>query len=107
MRVSAVASIFAIALLVYGCDRQSNTQSPTTAAAVTEVRLGYFPNLTHGQAVLGVSSGDFAAAIAPAKLTPRPFNAGPDLINALLSGNIDIGYVGPGPAINGFARSHG
>ena len=73
----------------------------------TEVRLGYFPNLTHGQAVLGVSSGDFAAAIAPAKLTPRPFNAGPDLIGALLSGNIDIGYVGPGPAINAFVKSHG
>ncbi len=107
MRVSTIASIFAIAFLAYGCDRNSSSQSPTAATAAAEVRLGYFPNLTHGQAVMGVSSGDFATAIAPAKLTPRTFNAGPDLIGALLSGNIDIGYVGPGPAINGFAKSHG
>src|SRR3984957_5961886 len=104
MRISTLATIIAIALLSYSCDRQDASQSP---AAQPEVRLGYFPNLTHGQAVLGVSSGDFAAAIAPAKLTPRQFNAGPDLIGALLSGNIDIGYVGPGPAINGFVKSQG
>jgi len=104
MKKLAAVSIIAIALLAYSCDRQSSSQSPATPV---EVRLGYFPNLTHGQAVLGVSSGDFATALAPAKLTPRQFNAGPDLINALLSGNIDIGYVGPGPAINGFVQSHG
>src|ERR1700735_4847349 len=107
MKVSTIAGIFAIAFLAYGCDRQGNSQSPTTTAAAQEVRLGYFPNLTHGQAVLGVSSGDFATAIAPAKLTPRQFNAGPDLINALLAGNIDIGAVAPGQAINGFVQSHG
>ena len=69
---------------------------------------GLFPKfLTHGQAVLGVSSGEFAAAIAPGKFTPQQFNAGPSLIEALLNNQIDIGYVGPGPAINGFVQSHG
>jgi NitT/TauT family transport system substrate-binding protein len=90
----------------YGCDKQSN--APTAASATaTDIRLGYFPNLTHGQAVLGVSSGEFAAAIAPGKFTPQQFNAGPSLIEALLNNQIDIGYVGPGPAINGFVQSHG
>jgi NitT/TauT family transport system substrate-binding protein len=104
MKVSAAATVFAIAFLLCGCNRQS--ASPTVAT-VSEVRLGYFPNLTHGQAVLGVSSGEFAAAVAPAKFTPRQFNAGPSLIEALLADQIDIGYVGPGPAINGFVQSHG
>jgi NitT/TauT family transport system substrate-binding protein len=72
-----------------------------------EVRIGYFPNVTHAQAVLGVSSGDFAAAVAPSKLVARTFNAGPDLIGELLAHHLDAGYVGPGPAINAFARSRG
>ncbi len=71
------------------------------------VRIGYFANLTHAQAVLGVSSGDFAKAVAPTKLSSRVFNAGPALMEALLAGQIDIGYVGPGPAITAYGRSPG
>jgi NitT/TauT family transport system substrate-binding protein len=72
-----------------------------------QLRLGYFVNLTHAQAVLGVSSGEFAAAIAPAKLTTKVFNAGPSLIEALLAGEIDVGYVGPGPVLSAHARTRG
>lgn len=75
--------------------------------APATVRLGYFANLTHAQAVLGVASGDFEKAITPSKLETRVFNAGPSLIEALNAGAIDIGYVGPGPAISGHGRSHG
>lgn len=75
--------------------------------APKEVRLGYFANLTHAQAVLGVESGAFASAVAPAKFDTKVFNAGPSLIEALFAGEIDIGYVGPGPAINAFAKSKG
>lgn len=72
-----------------------------------EVRLGYFANITHAQAVLGVNSGDFAKAVAPAVLTTRVFNAGPSLIEALFAGEIDVGYVGPGPALSAYEKSHG
>jgi NitT/TauT family transport system substrate-binding protein len=72
-----------------------------------EVRIGYFANLSHAQAVLGVSSGEFERAIAPAKLKTKVFNAGPSLIEALFAGEIDIGYVGPGPALAAHARSKG
>lgn len=71
------------------------------------VRLAYFPNVTHAQALLGVASGDFARAVAPAKLETRVFNAGPSLVEALFAGQIDIGYIGPGPALNAFAKSGG
>jgi NitT/TauT family transport system substrate-binding protein len=90
--------VLAVALLS-GCRR-------TTGTADT-VRLGYFANLTHAQAVLGVASGDFERALAPGKLETRIFNAGPSLIEALFAGEIDIGYVGPGPVIAAYEKSGG
>src|SRR5207247_8905286 len=77
------------------------------SAPPAEVRIGYFANLSHAQAVLGVSSGEFERAIAPAKLKTKVFNAGPSLIEALFAGEIDIGYVGPGPALNAHAKGRG
>ncbi len=94
-------SLAALLLGLIGCGRRGS------AGPLTEVRLGYFPNVTHAQAVLGVAGGDFARAVGPAKLVPRQFNAGPGLIEALFAGQIDVGYVGPGPVITAFARSHG
>lgn len=76
-------------------------------AAPKEVKVGYFANVTHAQAVLGVASGDFANAVAPAKLTTKTFNAGPSLIEALFAGEIDIAYVGPSPTITAHAQSRG
>jgi NitT/TauT family transport system substrate-binding protein len=92
------------AAAIAGCDHGDSTAA---SAPVAEVRLGFFPNVTHAQAVLGVVSGDFAKAVTPAKFTPQQFNAGPSLIEALNNHVIDVGYVGPGPATNAFAQSHG
>ncbi|MGQ3686151.1 MAG: ABC transporter substrate-binding protein [Candidatus Loosdrechtia sp.] len=72
------------------------------------VRVGYFPNMTHAQAVIGLSDGTFASYLGPdIEIKTTLFNAGPSLIEAVFSGDIDIAYVGPGPAINGYVRSNG
>lgn len=97
-----IGMIAGASIVLAGCER-----AVPAGNTPNEVRLGYFANLTHAQAVLGVASGDFAKAVAPAKLTTRIFNAGPSLIEALFAGEIDIGYIGPGPALNGFAKSKG
>ena len=98
-------SLTALSLVaLVGCDRGA---SVAASSPLTEVRLGFFPNITHAQAVLGVTTGDFARAIGPIKFTPQQFNAGPSLIEALFAKQIDVGYVGPGPVINAFASSHG
>jgi NitT/TauT family transport system substrate-binding protein len=76
-------------------------------ATQAKVTIGYFPNLTHAQAVLGVASGDFERAVAPMALSTRLFNAGPSLVEALFAGEIDIGYVGPGPALSAYQKSGG
>ena len=103
------AIVTAMAVLIFmaasACDRSGDgTQSRDEPVTV---RLGYFANLTHAQAVLGVASGEFEKAIAPHPLKPQVFNAGPSLIEALFAGEIDIGYIGPGPALSGFEKSRG
>src|SRR5258706_1678012 len=90
--------------LPLGCDRDKGS---TSSASNQEVRIGYFANVTHAQAVLGVSTGAFQKAVAPAKVSTKVFNAGPSLIEALNAGEIDIGYVGPGPALNAHAKGRG
>jgi NitT/TauT family transport system substrate-binding protein len=94
-----------LAMLLIGCGGSESNSSPDAPPA--EVRLGYFGNVTHAQAALGVASGDFANAVAPAKFSTKVFNAGPSLIEALFSNNIDVGYVGPGPALSAHQKSRG
>jgi NitT/TauT family transport system substrate-binding protein len=79
---------------------------PRSADQLT-VRVGYFPNITHAQAVLGFGDGAFAKGLPGISVQGTVFNAGPDELTAIFAGAIDIGYIGPGPAINGFVRSHG
>src|SRR5689334_18147601 len=99
--------IGAVALIHAGCERTEARATAQRSRPPAEVRLGYFANVTHAQAVLGVSSGEFERAIAPSKLSTKVFNAGPSLIEALFAGQIDVGYVGPGPVLAAHARSHG
>ncbi|HEY8889150.1 MAG TPA: aliphatic sulfonate ABC transporter substrate-binding protein [Clostridium sp.] len=72
------------------------------------VRVGYFPNITHSQALVGREQGSFQKAIGKTnKLEWKLFNAGPAEVEALFAKAIDIAYIGPGPAINGYAKSKG
>ena len=63
------------------------------------LRLGFFANITHASAMCGVLSGRFARAIEGTRLKPQLFNAGPAAMEALLSGSIDLAYVGPTPLL--------
>lgn len=71
------------------------------------LRLGYFPNITHASALIGVERGIFARELGATKLETFTFNAGPAAIEALLSGSLDASYVGPNPAINAHVKSRG
>jgi NitT/TauT family transport system substrate-binding protein len=76
--------------------------------AQTMIRVGAFPNVTHAQPMIGKANGWFDKALAPdAKIDWNSFNAGPSAIEALFAGAIDMAYVGPNPAINGYVRSNG
>ncbi|MFD6952243.1 sulfonate ABC transporter substrate-binding protein [Nocardiopsis sp. TSRI0078] len=70
--------------------------------------LGYFPNLTHAPALVGVENGILREALGEeAPLSTQTFNAGPDAINAVFSGEVDAAFVGPSPTVNGWAQSGG
>ena len=72
------------------------------------IRVGAFPNITHPQAMIGKANGWFDKAMGQqAKIDWKTFNAGPSAIEALFAGAIDMAYVGPNPAINGYVRSNG
>jgi len=72
------------------------------------LRFAYFPNVTHVQPLAGLPSGELTAHLPPGvRVETRLFSAGPALVQALLADEVDIGYVGPGPAVNGYLRSQG
>jgi NitT/TauT family transport system substrate-binding protein len=88
-------------LLLAGCNKGTET------AAKRVIRVGYFPNITHSQALIGLSRGDFQKALGDVEIQPTVFNAGPSVIEALFAGQIDLSYIGPNPAINGYVKSEG
>jgi len=78
----------------------------TCGVAGQELRLGFFPNITHGQALYAKATGDFEKATG-AKIKWTAFNAGPTAIESIFAGAIDATYIGPSPTVNGFAKSRG
>ncbi len=81
------------------------------------LRLGYFPNVNHAQAIIGLKNGDFLKVFesinssssstdqSKTEINEFVFSAGPSAIEALFGGQIDAAYVGPIPAISGFIAS--
>jgi NitT/TauT family transport system substrate-binding protein len=102
LALAATALLAGTALAACGGDSSSGANGEAST-----LRLGYFPNITHAPALVGVNKGFFQAALGSTKLEAKTFNAGPAAIEALFSGAIDATYIGPNPAINGWAQSKG
>jgi NitT/TauT family transport system substrate-binding protein len=102
-RFAAALTLTALLAAVGGCSSGSGGSGGTT-----DLRLGYFPNLTHAVPLVGIDKGLYAKSLgSKVKLDTKSFNAGPDAVTALLSGAIDASYVGPNPTVNAWAQSHG
>jgi NitT/TauT family transport system substrate-binding protein len=85
---------------------KTNSNTSTGSNSVKTLRIGYFPNINHAQAVIGFGNGDFQKALGEnVDIQTTVFNAGPSAIEALLAKRIDVTYVGPNPAINGYVVS--
>ncbi len=115
--IARLAALLAtLALLASACSAPSagstGSVAGSTAGAPGEaqgvLRLGYFPNITHATALVGVESGIFAKALGSGvTFEVASFNAGGAASEALLAGAIDATFIGPNPAINAFSQSKG
>jgi NitT/TauT family transport system substrate-binding protein len=100
----------ALAAGLAGCSRAESTADAPKAAAqapAAEVRVGYFPNVTHAPALIGVKKDFFTKELGSTKLTTQVFNAGPEEVTAMLGKSLDVAFIGSGPAINAFTKSKG
>ncbi|MER6924602.1 aliphatic sulfonate ABC transporter substrate-binding protein [Streptomyces spiralis] len=113
-----LAALVALPLLTlaacgYGSKAADDTAEQKIAAGAKKidgldsVTIGYFGNVTHATALVGHQQGFFQKALGATKATYQVFNAGPSEIEALNSGSIDIGWIGPSPAINGYTKANG
>ncbi|NVJ27176.1 ABC transporter substrate-binding protein [Myxococcus sp. AM011] len=98
-RFLAVLVLAGLAGLGVGCKRDAS------GGADAPLRLGFFPNITHAQALVGNGEGTFGAEPGVGKLEVKQFNAGPAAMEALVGGSLDVSYVGTGPAINTYLKA--
>ncbi|MFE8005749.1 aliphatic sulfonate ABC transporter substrate-binding protein [Streptomyces sp. NPDC057418] len=112
---AAALPLLAVALTAcgYGSQAKDDGAEKTNVSAggkklsADTVKIGYFPNLTHATALVGVQEGLIAKELGGTEVKASTFNAGPSEIEALNAGSIDIGFIGPSPSINGFTKSQG
>jgi sulfonate transport system substrate-binding protein len=82
-------------------------------SAETKIRVGHFPNITHAQGLIAHAmtrqgKGWFEQRLgADTKIEWFVYNAGPSAMEAIFANSIDLTYVGPGPALNAYTKSHG
>jgi NitT/TauT family transport system substrate-binding protein len=111
-RLGVLVAVAALATTLTACgsddDSSDDSASSGSGGGTTddyEVKLGYFPNLTHASAIVGIDKGYFEDHISEdgGSLKVFDFNSGSDVITALQSGALDASYIGPGPAITAYA----
>src|SRR4051795_6931570 len=109
-RALTVLAAIPVVLAVAGCGASSggsSSGSSAAGAAPAELRLGYFANVTHAAALIGVQQHFLADELGSTKLTTQVFNAGPDEVEALFAGGLDAAYIGPSPTVNAYGQSKG
>jgi NitT/TauT family transport system substrate-binding protein len=85
----------------------------SVASDKTVIRVGHFPNITHAQGLVAHNlsrqgKGWFEARLGPdVEIQWFVYNAGPSAMEAIFAKSIELTYVGPGPALNAYARSRG
>ncbi len=99
-----VFPLLVITFLLTSCGNFSNE----TPDGKTRVRIAYFPNITHTQALVLKNQNTLETLWKDScEVTWTSFNAGPAEIEAFFAGEIDLGYIGPVPALSANVKSVG
>lgn len=106
MKTALIFAACAAMTIFSGCSKKADD-------GVTELNMGFFPNVTHAQGVIAYQMskegrGWFEERLGDkVKISWTSFNAGPSAMNSIYAGALDVTYVGPNPAINAFIKSGG
>jgi len=96
--IVAVIAIAVIATIGGGLDQSSQSK----------IRVAFFPSIGHAVPIVGIENGIFEKGIGEQiQIETKLFDSGPQVIESIFASSIDVAYVGPGPVINGFLKSHG
>jgi len=85
----------------------------SVAVGKTVIRVGHFPNITHVQGLIGHNlsrqgRGWFETRLGPeVEIQWFTYNAGPSAMEAIFAKSLELTYVGPGPALNAYAKAQG
>ena len=104
MKIRVIISAGVVGIILLSVLGISLSSSETTHE--NKLRIAYFPNIGHAIPVVGIEHGIFAEYLGDdVAIETRVFDSGPQAIEALFANSVDVAYVGPGPAINGFLNS--
>ena len=101
MAVSGIVVIVAIAITIISFSDSDQINED-------KIRVAFFPSIGHIIPIVGLEEKIFEKGIGEEKqIETKLFDSGPQVIESIFSGSIDVAYVGPGPIINGFLKSDG
>ena len=86
----------------------ANEKESSQSSGKTDVRIAYFPNITHTQALVMKNKKTLEEKWKDnCNVSWTSFNAGPAEMEAIFAGEIDLGYIGPVPALSANVKSDG
>ncbi len=102
-----VLAALTVVLAACGGDSDEEKTSETTEQDnATEVRIGYFPNMTHIATIVALEKGFYEEQLGKdIKITTRTFNDGSAFMEGMSTDAIDLGTVGPTPALNNYIKN--
>lgn len=105
---TALITVGALTLTACAGAAGSTGGSGGSEDAIDSISIGYFPNVTHAPAIVGLADGHYQEALGEdVEIKTATFNSGTEEIEALFAGGIDIGFIGPSPTVTGWQKSNG
>ncbi|RSK26803.1 aliphatic sulfonate ABC transporter substrate-binding protein [Bacillus sp. HMF5848] len=95
--VMLVASAILLVGVLAGCASNKNS-----SATPEKIVIGYFPNINHVPAMVAKEKGFFEEKLDGLTVEYKTFPDGSSFMTALVTGEIQAGLVGPGPAMNNY-----
>lgn len=105
---AAILAVGALTLTACSGAGGSTGGSAEPEDTIDSISIGYFPNVTHAPAIVGLADGYYQDALGEGvEIKTATFNSGTEEIEALFAGGIDIGFIGPSPTVTGWQKSNG